>query len=61
MQLLVNGALSIPDAYKLPSDRPNDCEVRIVKEVEKLTRLIPYGVPEFDHFCGCKIPQPTES
>ena len=51
---LVNGALSIPDPYKLPSDKPRDCELRIVKEVEKRTRLIPFGVQEFDHFVAAK-------
>ena len=47
---LVNGALSIPEANKLPSAKPHDCEMRIVKEVEKRTQLLPPGVPEFDHF-----------
>ena len=51
---LVNGALSIPDAYRLPSDKPQDCEMRIVKEVENRTRPIPFGVPEFDHFVVAK-------
>ena len=47
---LVNGALSIPEANKLPSTKPHDCEMRIVKEVEKRAQLLPPGVPEFDHF-----------
>ena len=47
---LVNGALSIPEANKLPSAKPHDCEMRIVKEVEKRTQLLPPGVPKFDHF-----------
>ena len=47
---LVNGALSIPEAHKLPNTKPHDCEIRIVKEVEKRTRLLPPGVRGFDHF-----------
>ena len=47
---LVNGALSIPEANKLPAARPDDCEIRIVKEVEKRAKLLPPGVPQFDHF-----------
>ena len=47
---LVNGALSIPEANKLPATKPDDCEMRIVKEVEKRAQLLPPGVSEFDHF-----------
>ena len=47
---LVNGALSIPEANKLPAAKPHDCEMRVVKEVEKRAQLLPPGVPEFDHF-----------
>ena len=47
---LVNGALSIPEANKLPVSKPHDCQMRIVKEVENRTRLLPPGVPEFNHF-----------
>jgi hypothetical protein len=47
---LVNGALQIPERDKLPSKKPNDCEVRIVKEVEKRAKLLPPGLPEFDHY-----------
>ena len=47
---LVNGALSIPEANKLPAAKPQDCEMRIVKEVEKRASLLPPGVPEFGHF-----------
>ena len=47
---LVNGALSIPEANKLPVARPDDCEMRIVKEVEKRAKLLPPGVQQFDHF-----------
>lgn len=54
---LVNGALSIPDAYRLPSVKPDDCEMRIVKEVEKRTQVLPAGVPEFDHFGVAKYLQ----
>ncbi len=51
---LVNSALSIPEANKLPSSKPDDCEMRIVKEVEKRARLLPPEVPEFDHFLAAK-------
>ena len=47
---LVNGALSIPEAHKLPAEKPHDCEMRIIKEFEKRAQLLPPGVPEFDHF-----------
>ena len=47
---LVNGALSIPEANKLPAAKPQDCEMRIVKEVEKRASLLPPGVPAFGHF-----------
>ena len=47
---LVNGALNIPTAYAIPSARPDDAEVRIVKEIEKRAKLLPPGIPEFDHF-----------
>ena len=47
---LVNGALSIPASNKLPNSKPHDCQMRIVKEVENRTRLLPPGVPEFNHF-----------
>ena len=47
---LVNGALPIPEAIRLPVAKPNDCDMRIVKEIEKRARLFPPGVPEFDHF-----------
>ena len=51
---LVNGALPILEANKLPSSKPHDCEMRIVKEVEKRAQLLPPGVPEFDHFVAAK-------
>ena len=51
---LVNGALSIPDANKLPAAKPGDCGIRIVKEVEKRIQLLPPGVPEFDHFSAAQ-------
>ena len=47
---LVNGVLPIPEAKKLAAAKPHDCEMRIVKEVEKWAQLLPPGVPEFDHF-----------
>ena len=47
---LVNGALSIPESNKLPDSKPHDCQIRIVKEVENRTRLLPPGVPEFNHY-----------
>lgn len=47
---LVNGALQIPQDHKLPADKPDDAELRIVKEVDKMTKLLPPGVPEFDHY-----------
>ena len=47
---LVNGALRVPEGSQLPADKPEDCEVRIIKEVEKRVRLLPPGIPEFDHY-----------
>lgn len=47
---LVNGALQIPEKNRLPGQKPDGCEKRIVKEVEKRARLLPAGLPEFDHY-----------
>lgn len=47
---LVNGALEIPEASRVPATRPEETERRIVKEVERRARLLPPGVPEFDHY-----------
>ena len=47
---LVNGALEIPEASRVPATRPEEAERRIVKEVERRARLLPPGVPEFDHY-----------
>ena len=49
---LVNGALSIPEANKLPAAKPDDCEMRIIKEVEKRAKLLPPGVLNFNHFAA---------
>ena len=51
---LVNGAFSIPEANKLPANKPDDCEMRIVKEVEKRAKLLPLGVPEFNHYIAAQ-------
>jgi hypothetical protein len=47
---LVNGALQIPEKNYLPGEKPDGCEKRIVKEVEKRAKLLPAGLPEFDHY-----------
>ena len=47
---LVNGAMGIPQETQLPADEPHDCEVRVIKEVEKRVGLLPPGIPEFDHY-----------
>ena len=47
---LVNSALQIPEGSKLSVDKPEDCDVRIIKEVEKRVRLLPPGTPEFNHY-----------
>ena len=54
---LVNGALEIPAPSQLPATRPEEGEQRIVKEVEKIARLLPPGVPEFDHYAPARYPQ----
>ena len=51
---LVNGALEIPAPSQLPATRPEEGEQRIVKEVEKIARLLPPGVPEFDHYAPAR-------
>lgn len=47
---LVNDALRIPEGHRLPAEKPDDCAVRIVKEVEKRAKLLPPGVPDFGHY-----------
>lgn len=47
---LVNGALEIPEPHQLPTVKPEDAELRIAKEVDKRTKLLPPGLPEFDHY-----------
>ena len=47
---LVNGAMRIPESSRLPTEKPEGCEVRIVKEIEKRARLLPPGIPEYDHY-----------
>lgn len=42
--------MRIPQESQLPADKPNDCEVRVIKEVEKRVGLLPPGIPEFDHY-----------
>lgn len=47
---LVNSAMRIPQESQLPADKPHDCEVRVIKEVEKRVGLLPPAVPEFNHY-----------
>lgn len=51
---LVNGELNIPQGHALPDNRPDDCDIRIVKEVDKRAKLLPVGVPEFDHYAPAR-------
>ena len=50
----VNEALGLPGQHKLPAERPEDTEVRLVKEIDKRARLFPPAVPNFDHFVVAK-------
>ena len=47
---LVNSVLQIPAASRLPAEKPADCEVRIINEVERRVKILPPGTPEFDHY-----------
>ena len=51
---LVNGALGLSGQHKLPTERPADTEIRLVKEIEKRARLFPPAVAEFGHFVVAK-------
>ena len=47
---LVNEALDLPALHRLPAERPEDAEMRIVKEVEKRAKLFPPAIAGFNHF-----------
>ena len=51
---LVNEALGLSGPHKLPTERPADAEMRIVKEIDKRAKLFPPAVAEFDHFVAAK-------
>ena len=53
---LVNGALGLQDEYQLPTERPQEAQERVVKEVERHTACLPPRFPEFDHFRCSETP-----
>lgn len=47
---LVNGALRLPKSLAMPEEKPDDADIRVVKEAEALCMLLPPGFEEFYHY-----------
>ena len=51
---VVNEALGLSGRHKFPAERPEDANMRIVKEVDKRAKLLLSAIAEFDHFLVSK-------
>lgn len=51
---VVNDALGLSGQHELPTERPEDTDIRIVKEVDKRAKLFPPAIADFDHFLPAK-------
>ena len=50
MTQLVNRALGLRKKHKLPLDRPEGTQQRVMKEIDDLCRILPSPYPELNHF-----------
>lgn len=47
---LVNEVLHIPEASKLPSEKPKESEIRCAKFLDAQVRTLPAHLPEYNHY-----------